>query len=215
MSDSQRKWEEKTLFIATVVGAIAAVLALLPVQELHPFFAFLGRAVPLWVALLVGVLAASVPGIVSKRSRGNPEPDGNAEELKKFCNLTIEGSKRVAGGGSNQYLLSGKYDQWPPGKNVWLITALVGSGRPKYWPQGEISPSKTRHEWGGRVGLGPSIGKNEEMRAILAIVGDCGRLLCEYYLDTEDSKRPGHKLPLPRLPGDVIECKEVILTKDQ
>jgi len=219
LSGKRRLW-----LIATIVGSIAAVLALLPIKELHPFFDLFLLGVPLWVVLLAIVLAISLPGLVRKRygpkpppiPERPPTPDEEAYRLKKTCNLTIRVWKRIDRERPNQYLLSGNYDNWPPrGKSVWLITTLIDANKSMYWPQGEVSASATEKTWSGRVGLGPAAYEGEEMRAILAIVGACGEVLCKYYMDATDSKRPGHKLPLPKLPDDVIPCQDVTLAKEQ
>ncbi len=214
MADGQRKWEEKTLLVATVVGALAAVLALLPVRELHPLFELFGLTVPLWILVAVVILAVSVPGIIRKRTHGYSLSEDTSERLKKLCNFKIDEVTRIEGPGANQFVLSGKYDQWPPaGFNVWLITTPVGGSRPKYWPQGEINRSAVRNEWDARVGLGAATRQGEEMRVILAIVRDCGQILFTFYLGTEDPSRRGHKLPLPLLPNDVIPCDDRTLLK--
>jgi hypothetical protein len=217
MSNEQRNWEEKALLIGTLVGAVAAVLALLPIREVHPFFELFGRSIPLWIVLLVAILAISVPGIVRKRILPSPEEGfRNAEQLKKRCNLTIEHAKPIYGQGANQYVLSGGYTEWPPrGTSVWLITTLVGGREPKYWPQAEISEGGTEREWHARIGLGPAAYEDEKMKAILAIVGECGQILCKYYQGTKDKSRLEHNLPLPKLPNDVIPCAERVFTKGQ
>lgn len=219
MADRPPKWEEKTLLVATIVGAAAAVLALLPIREIRPFFELFGRSVPLWTLFPIAIVAVSVPGIVRKRVVRGPEvpesTDQLKDRLKTDCNFTIDRAKRIPEEKPNKFILSGTYDQWPPpGFKVWVITTFVGSSQPKYWPQSEISQNAAGKEWDIKIGLGSAKNQGEQMRAILALVGECSHALFKYYLSTEDPSRPGHKLPLSGLPNEVIRCKDVTLTKE-
>jgi hypothetical protein len=207
------KWEEKTLLISTVIAAVAGVLALLGVQELHPWFEFFKHPVQLWAVLIAIVIAASAPGIVRKRTPQPAPTQGDERVLRDRCKLTIETSSRATeSGSSNRYLLSGKFDVWPFGKRVWLV--LGAKGIEKYWPQAEVSPSPAKNTWDGIVHLGPKTRANEEMKAILLMVGEVGHATLEYYFKVEDkdAKERGKKLALSKLP-DAIHCDERTLLK--
>ena len=211
---NQPKWESIILLISAVVGAMATVLALLPIPQLHPLFSFFGLNLPLWMVLAAVVLAACVPGILFKRKVRRAQTERiDDSEIKKRCGLTIQSWTLIEESKPNQYMLKGHYDNLPPrGMKVWLIVA--SPDRKRYWPQSEVNPDKARNEWNGRVGLGSGTRKDEKMRVILAILGDCDQLLSNYYLQVVDRNRPDHNLPLTELPG-MIECASELLDKRQ
>jgi hypothetical protein len=197
------KWHDWTMLIATVAAAIFGGLALLGVHELKPLFDLLSQPFPLWLALLLIALAVWAGNhifldILDRRTFG----------LKITESPVFDPNDDLP----NRFAIKGRFDDIPSDRrSVWLITSLLDGSR--YWPQGRVGLEKSNKTWRGRVGLGSAHRPNEKMRVILATAGEFGESIFEHFLGTYDQQRPGIRLPLTKLPPDVIECDSIEIEK--
>ncbi len=197
------KWHDRTMLIATVAGAIFGGLALLGVHELKPFFDLLSQPFPLWLALLLIALAVWAGNHIFLDI-----PDRRTFGLKITESPVFDRNDDVP----NRFAIKGRFDDIPSDhRSVWLITSFLDGSR--YWPQGRVGLELSNNTWRCRVELGSTNHPNEKMRVILATVGEFGNSIFEHFLGTFDQQRPGSRLPLTKLPPDVIECDSIEIEK--
>jgi len=201
------RWRDLTMLFATVAGATFAGLALLRVDEVKPLLDFLNAPVHLWLTVLSVVAAVWVA--LRFAAVGIQATDRQTYGLKILnCKFDVIASATRA----NQFELDGSYDAMPPdGKGAWLISASLDGQR--FWPQGKIGVVQGNNTWHGRCGLGQTHRDGEQMKIILARVGQSSEILFNYCLRTYDSLNLGHRLPLSILPPDVVVCDSKEIAK--
>ncbi len=119
-------------------------------------------------------------------------------------NFELTSFKMTLGEGFNaaEIRVSGVIEvEIPSDKSIWLFHVYYGS-KILYFPQRQVVISNDKKTWNGIALVGKTHSKNSKI--IVAVVGDSGKILCDYYwwVQDETSKYIG----LSKLPIDIIEC---------
>jgi hypothetical protein len=89
----------------------------------------------------------------------------------------------------------------PSGKSVWLFHVYHGR-EILYFPQSQVVFSSNRKSWSGSVLVGKTHSQNSKV--MVAVVGDSGKILCDYYWLVKDEAN--RYVALRKLSLDIIQC---------
>lgn len=203
---SKLKWHDIVLIVGAIISAVFSIVG--PSEWAKHV---LKTRVPLWSLLSAVFLSAWLARLLTPPPP--PSPPNYRPDCKRYGISILDCTPVSDPGKPNQYKVTGRCAAPPPsGIVVWLMVA--NDNLTKFWPARQIG-FDTNHDWTATVGLGPGVpGKpSEEMKMIVALVGDSGQIACNYYLATVDQWSPQKKRALPRLP-DLVPCdmKTVIKT---
>lgn len=119
-------------------------------------------------------------------------------------NFELPSFKMAPGEGFNaaEIRVSGVIEaEIPSDKSIWLFHVYYGS-KILYFPQRQVVVSNDKKTWNGIALVGKIHSKNSKI--IVAVVGDSGKILCDYYWSVKDET--SKYIGLSRLPIDIIEC---------
>lgn len=185
-----------------VIGAVLLIIAAAGGWN-NPSFQI---SEPIW-RIIVGAVAIAIValgGILGWREKTH---DAISSELPNRYGIKIISPQEGASVGKWS-TVSGTYALKPAGR-VQLFT--VSPDKHNYWPQDVVQYDLAKKTWSGTVYVG---GAPQQITTIVvAIVGKCGQILCDYYAKV--GQETGQWPSLERLPDDVVECDRIWVRKAQ
>ena len=101
--------------------------------------------------------------------------------------------------------VSGTFRDTPSKIDAQLFIVTDG---PQYWPQDVVQFDTLNRQWSGSVYIGGE--PPQDVTVMVAIVGNAGRVLCDYY------KKVGKEnlwLSLEELTDDIVQCDRIQIRK--
>lgn len=212
-SHAQSNWKGTVELISAVVGAIAGLLALLPIKELNPFFDLFKKNVPVYAALFVTVSAVFV--VAYLRTSTAPSPPRGTADNTDTPDLAQEFDLKITSPGGNSEVdekvkIEGTYEKRPPKESLAVLEMSTATGRYWFRPQPAVLDEQNKKWWFNNVYVGGAqIGKRGEDRVLcLAILGESGRAMMDYYLTVRD-RCGGNPVAVETLTSDITTCAQV------
>lgn len=161
---------------------------------------------PIW-RIIVGIVAIAIVAMGGILGWHEKTGDGRPIETPQHYGIKIISPQE--GASVREWVtVSGTY-ALKPTERVQLFA--VSPDKHNYWPQEVVQYDELKKTWSGTVYIGGS--PPQATIIMVAIVGKCGQILCDYYAKV--GRETGQWPSLERLTDDIIECDRIWVRKVQ